>query len=266
MCHDESSRPPELPIDRVLPRLAGGAGAERLPATSADGTTFTVALAETPESTGPGVVILPDIRGVAPFYDELAERFASAGHHAIVVDYFGRTFPDFPRGDDFNGFEAAQRTENDEVQADIAAAVALLKERTGVSSVVSVGFCFGGSNSYLTAANADADVDGFVAFYGGLNGERLGIPSPPDHAAEMRGPILGLFGDADQSIPTELVDQFDEALSAAEVEHEFVVYPGAPHGFFDRRFDEHAESCADAWERTLDFLDTIDARRSAIRS
>jgi carboxymethylenebutenolidase len=246
--------------------MAGGAGAERLQVTSADGSSFTAAVAETPESTGPGVVILPDIRGVAPFYHALTERFAAAGHHAIAVDYFGRTFPEFPRGDDFDGFEAAKRTESDEIQADIAAAVAELKRRTGVSSVVVVGFCFGGSNAYLTAANADADVDGVVAFYGGLDGTRLGFPSPPDHAAQMRGPILGLFGDADQSIPAEAIERFDIALTDAEVEHEFVTYPDAPHGFFDRRFDEHADACADAWERTLTFLDTIDARRSALRS
>ncbi|MDO9356601.1 MAG: dienelactone hydrolase family protein, partial [Solirubrobacteraceae bacterium] len=93
MCHDHDARPPELPAHRVLPRLAGGAGAESLQTTSADGTTVDLAFAETPESKGPAVAILPDVRGLSPFYRTLAERFAAAGHYAIVVDNIGRTDP-----------------------------------------------------------------------------------------------------------------------------------------------------------------------------
>ena len=69
-----------------------------------------------------------------------------------------------------------------------------------------------------------------------------------------RGPILGLFGGADQAIPVEQVEQFDTALTAAGVEHDFHVYAGAPHSFFDRRYEDYAEACEDAWRRTLGFL------------
>jgi carboxymethylenebutenolidase len=81
-----------------------------------------------------------------------------------------------------------------------------------------------------------------------------------DRAAEIRGPILGLFGEADQGIPVELVEQFEANLTAAGVEHEIKLYPGAPHSFFDRKYDEFAEACADAWRRVLGFLQGVEER------
>jgi carboxymethylenebutenolidase len=87
MCFDYDSRPPELPSDLICRPIAGGAAAELLTVESADGTAFSAALAEAPEGAGPGVVIIPDVRGLHPFYLELAERFAQAGHHAIAFDY-----------------------------------------------------------------------------------------------------------------------------------------------------------------------------------
>jgi carboxymethylenebutenolidase len=93
-----------------------------------------------------------------------------------------------------------------------------------------------------------------VGFYGSLSQERWGAMSPINQAPNMRGPVLGLFGGADQGIPPDQVEAFDDALAAAGVEHEIVSYPGAPHSFFDRRYEEHAEACADAWRRVLGFL------------
>jgi carboxymethylenebutenolidase len=118
-----------------------------------------------------------------------------------------------------------------------------------------VGFCFGGAQAYLAAASDDLRHDGVIAFYGGLDGSRTGIPSPPDQVDRMRGPILGLFGGADAGIPVERVEEFDAALARAGVEHEIVVYPGAPHSFFDRKYAEYADACDDAWRRVLRFLE-----------
>lgn len=73
----------------------------------------------------------------------------------------------------------------------------------------------------------------------------------------MNGPILALFGGADPSIPAELRDEFDQALTDSGVEHEFVVYPGAPHSFFDRSHGDHRVECDDAWRRVLGFLDSL---------
>ena len=99
MCFAFDASPPDLPAD-IAP-IAGGAGAELLELESADGTRFSAALAESPEPRGHAVVILPDVRGLYPFYSELAERFSAAGHHAIAIDYFGRTAGLGPRGEDF---------------------------------------------------------------------------------------------------------------------------------------------------------------------
>src|SRR5512133_491578 len=91
MCFAFDAHPPDLPADLARPRLAGGAAAELLELTSADGTRFAAALAQAPDASGPGVVVLPDVRGLYRFYIELTERFVQAGHHAIAIDYFGRT-------------------------------------------------------------------------------------------------------------------------------------------------------------------------------
>lgn len=66
--------------------------------------------------------------------------------------------------------------------------------------------------------------------------------------------MLGLFGGADPSIPAEAVAEFDEALTAASVDHRFVSYPGAPHSFFDRKFTDFAEQNAAAWQAVLSFV------------
>jgi carboxymethylenebutenolidase len=78
--------------------------------------------------------------------------------------------------------------------------------------------------------------------------------SPIHRAVDMRGPLLGLYGGDDPNIPPDQVDAFDRALADAGVEHEIVTYPGAPHSFFDRRYEEHAEACEDSWRRVLAFL------------
>lgn len=254
MCFSFDASPPDVPADLTIPPLAGAAGAERLELDSADGARFSAALAQAAQSRGPAVVILPDVRGLYRFYVELAERFAGAGHHAIVVDPFGRTAGVGERGEDFEYLPHVLETRVELIHADMAAAIVALRQRTGATSVVTVGFCFGGSHAFLAATDAGLGLAGVVGFYGGLDGSRFGFPSPPDHVAEMRCPVLGLFGEADQGIPVERVRAFDAALEQAGVEHEIVVYPGAPHSFFDRRSEEHREACEDAWRRVLAFL------------
>ena len=252
MCFAFDASPPDLPAE-IAP-IAGGAGAELLELESADGTRFSAALAESPEPRGRAVVILPDVRGLYPFYSELAERFAAAGHHAIAIDYFGRTAGLGPRGEDFDYWPHVQTTRPKTVQADAAAALAALRERTGARAASTVGFCFGGTQSFLAATNEALGLEGVIGFYGSLSVERWGDMSPIRRAVDMEGPVLGLFGGADEGIPPDQVEAFDAALAEADVEHEIVTYPGAPHSFFDRRYEEHAEACADPWRRILAFL------------
>jgi carboxymethylenebutenolidase len=258
VCFAFDAHPPDLPADLVRPRMAGGASAEKLELTSADGTGFSAAFAESADPNGgPAVVIFPDVRGLYRFYIELAERFAQAGHHAIAIDYFGRTAGTGERDGDWDYMPHVDQTRLAQVQADADAARAAVIERTDATSFVTVGFCFGGSQSFMAATSAELALDGAVGFYGSLVPRREGAPEPIEHAPQTRCPVLGLFGGADPAIPPEEVEMFDRALDGAGVEHEIVSYPGAPHSFFDRSQAEHAEASADAWRRVLEFLRSV---------
>jgi carboxymethylenebutenolidase len=207
-------------------------------------------------------VILPDVRGLYPFYSELAERFAQAGHHAIAIDYFGRTAGLGPREEEFEYMPHVQQLKVPQLQADAAAALAELRARTGVEAILTVGFCLGGFHSFLAGADLD-QLDGVVGFYGLLDGSRVGVPGPLERAADIRVPVLGLFGGADRAIPVEQVDEFGRRLTEAGIEHEIQIYPDTPHSFFDKRFEEHAEACEDAWRRMLGFLERPATRTTA---
>ena len=264
MCFAFDAHPPDLPADLVRPRMAGGAGAEILELTSADGTTFSAALAESSEPTGgPAVIVLPDVRGLYRFYVELAERLAQAGPHAIAIDYFGRTAGTGERDEDIEFMPHVEQTRETQVQADADAAKTALVERAGVTSFVTVGFCFGGSQSFHAGMSPELMLDGVVGFYGRLAGGRAGIPPVLDQVGEIRCPVLGLFGGADEGIPTTDVDTFDRLLDEHDVEHDIVIYPDAPHSFFDRKYEEHAGACSDAWRRVLGFLEKVGSAKTA---
>ena len=253
VCFAFDARPPAVPGDLVLAPIAGGAGAELLELTSANGTRFSAALAPSADGGRSGVVILPDVRGLYPFYSELAERFAEAGHHAIAIDYFGRTAGLGPRDAGFEYSPHVQQLKVPQVEADAVAALEALRERTGATRVATVGFCLGGFQSFMAGIDVGDQLDGVVGFYG-LLGSRFGVAGPLERAGDFKCPVLGLFGGADQAIPTEQVEEFDVRLDDVGIEHEIHIYPGAPHSFFDRRFEEHAEAAEDAWRRMLGFL------------
>jgi carboxymethylenebutenolidase len=252
MCFSHDARPPELPAD--LRRIAGAAPGERLELSSADGTRFAAYVSVPPDAGRAAVVILPDVRGLYPFYEELAERFAAAGHPAVAFDYFGRTAGAEARGDDFDFWPHVEQTTVEQIQQDaVAARDALLERAGGAGAVAAVGFCFGGFQAFMAATSEPLALDGTVGFYGALNGKRFGV-RPADSAGDVRCPVLGLFGGEDQSIPVSEVEEFDAALAAAGVDHEVHVYPGAPHSFFDRAYEQFATESEDAWRRTLAFL------------
>jgi carboxymethylenebutenolidase len=245
MCFELDSEPP-------IPRIAGAAVShDDLVLEARDGNRFAVFVATPEEAAATGVVILPDVRGLYRFYEELALRFAERGHAAIAFDYFGRTAGVEKRDADFEYMPHVQQTTPEGVQADVAACVADLRARA-TGSIFTVGFCFGGRNSWLAAA-AGHGLAGAVGFYGST-GERNGRPGPTQRAAEMTCPILALQAGDDANITAEMNAEFDAALTEAGVEHEVVAYAGAPHSFFDRKQEEFAAASDDAWQRTLAFI------------
>jgi carboxymethylenebutenolidase len=246
VCFELDSLPP-------IPAISGAAlSHDDLVLEARDGNRFAAFLATPDEPSGVGVVILPDARGLYRFYEELALRFAERGHTALAIDYYGRTAGAEKRGDDFPYMEHRAQTTPEGIQADVAAAVEHLRS-LGARSVFTVGFCFGGRHSWLSAAGGHG-LAGAVGFYG-VPGEREGVPGPTQRAGELEAPILALQAGADQNITGVQNAAFEQALTDAGVEHELVVYDGAPHSFFDRRQEDFAEASADAWSRLLAFIE-----------
>ena len=245
MCFELDSSPP-------IPAISGAAVTHReLELEAADGNRL-AAFAALPDEPEPaGVVILPDVRGLYRFYEELALRLAERGYTAIAIDYFGRTAGAEKRGDEFEYAEHVGQTKPETIQADVRAAVEWLR-REGVRDVFTLGFCFGGHHSWLAAASGHG-LAGVIGFYG-RPGERDGHPGPLERASELAAPVLALQAGDDQNITAEQNAAFEQALRDAGVEHELVTYEGAPHSFFDRKQDEHAEASEDAWRRVLAFL------------
>jgi carboxymethylenebutenolidase len=236
--------------------MSGGAGGEEATLASADGTKFRAYLAKAAGDAA--VVIAPDVRGLHPFYEELAERFASAGVHALAFDYFGRTAGVERRPEDFDYMPHVRQTAPKTLFADIAASLAHVAKETGAPRPFVLGFCFGGRIAFLSSAEQQ-DLAGVVGFYGRLS-KREGEtwPVPAEETKRMRAPVLGLFGGNDPGIPASDIAAFDEALTDAGVKHHVETYPGAPHSFFDRSFAEHRRECDDAWRRVLAFMKTGD--------
>ena len=247
MCFDSDSLPP-------IPAISGAAiSHDDLVLEASDGNRFAAFAAIPEEASGAGIVILPDVRGLYRFYEELALRFAERGHAAIAFDYFGRTAGAEKRGEDFECRPHVEQTTSDGVQADVAAAAARLREQ-GSTAVFTVGFCFGGRYSWLAAASGHG-LAGAIGFYGRPAVGRDGSLGPTQRAGELEAPILALMGGADEGIPVSDVKDFERALEGAGVEHEIAIYEGAPHSFFDRKFEEFREASDDAWRRLLAFIE-----------
>jgi carboxymethylenebutenolidase len=247
MCFAYDAEPP-------APEGATAVAGERLRMTAGDGTELDAFQANATEPTGAGVVILPDVRGLFAFYERLAERFAGLGIDVIAFDYFARTAePVEQRNEDFDFRQHVAQTKPEQITNDLQAAINQLKETTTASKIFTVGFCFGGSYSFMNAAN-DLGQTGAIGFYGGLKARSEGAETPITTAPRSQKPILALFGGADQGIPQELIDEFETALQQGDQEHHIHVYPGAPHSFFDRKADEFQAECDDAWQRVLTFI------------
>src|SRR5438445_8539229 len=111
MCHEPDARAP-------LPPISGASDLARsgdLVLRSSDGTEFAAFEAMTSDDAAPGIVILPDVRGLHPFYRDLAMRSAEARMHAVAIDYFGRTAGLGERNEDFDHMAHVQHTKPDDV-------------------------------------------------------------------------------------------------------------------------------------------------------
>src|SRR4051794_17648088 len=195
MCFELDSAPP-------IPVISGAAVShDDLVLEARDGNRFAAFLATPEKSSEKGVVVLPDVRGLYRFYEELALRFAERGYTALGLDYFGRTAGVERRDDDFDCWPHVEAVTPEQIQADVAAAVEHLRS-LGVRSVFTVGFCMGGRQSWLAAAGGHG-LAGAVGFYGRPGLAQDGAPGPEQLAPQMEAPILALQAGGGANIPPQ---------------------------------------------------------------
>jgi carboxymethylenebutenolidase len=252
MCYDDDARPP-LP-----PGESGSAYGEDVILTAADGNRFAAYTAMPANPKAAQVLIYPDVRGLHQFYKELALRFAGVGFTALALDYFGRTAGISSRDESFEYMPHVMQLQLTNFFHDTSAALDHLRSGEGAArSTFTLGFCMGGTLSFLTGTIQDFDLAGVIGFYAGMSRKFAGANKTLlEEAGHIKYPALGLFGGDDPVISQEQVREFDEGLDRAGVAHEVVLYPGAPHSFFDKRSTEFADASADAWQRVLSFIET----------
>ncbi|HVD23420.1 MAG TPA: dienelactone hydrolase family protein [Lapillicoccus sp.] len=217
--------------------------------TAADGTRLAAFDAVPVTRRGASLVLLPDIRGMHPYYTDLAIAFAQAGIDTVAIDPYARTAGLSDRGAGFVFRPHADALERSSLASDARAAKDRLASRSD-DPVFTLGFCRFGAESWALSAT-DLGAAGCMGFYGKPGSVLELVPS-------MTAPLLILAAGADAATSPEENAAFDRALSDAGVDHEFVEYAGAPHSFFDRSFAQWEEACSDAWKRMLRF---VDARR-----
>jgi len=186
MCHRYEALP-------AVPPIAGAAvDVEDLTLTASDGVEFAAFHARPETAGGPAIVVLPDVRGLFRFYEELAVRFAEAGVEAVAIDYFGRTAGVGKRDAEFDFWPHVRSTSPEGIAADVAAAAAVLRADDAERALFTVGFCFGGSNSWMQAA-AGHGLSGAIGFYGHPTREGPnGGASPPGRVDAIGRPASPL--------------------------------------------------------------------------
>jgi carboxymethylenebutenolidase len=200
---------------------------------------------EAPSGTGPGLLLLQEIFGVSDYIQERAAQFAALGYHVVAPEIFWRLDdvdldPDAPDLLD-RALAVVGRLDWDLAVSDAVAALEYLRGRDTPVGVI--GFCFGGGLAFNVAAVSSPDV--LVSYYGSA------LPNLLELAPKVDATSLHHFGDADEYLPPDTVDQIVAALGDAEVHR----YPGAGHAFDNPMPAFHdAEASALAWQRTTAFL------------
>ncbi len=207
-----------------------------------------------------GVIVVQEAFGVNAHIEDVTGRFAAAGYHAVAPDLYHRQGgPSFGYTDGFAGIiEVMGQLSDETILEDLDGAITTLHDRGFADlSIGVVGFCMGGRASFLLALHRA--LGAAVGFYGGgiVNARAPQFPALIDGVPTLRTPWLGLFGDADASIPIDDVERLRAELTAhAPVATEVVRYPEAKHGFHcDRRSDYLEDAARDAWARTLRWFD-----------
>jgi carboxymethylenebutenolidase len=211
-----------------------------------------------PASGGPfpTVLVVQEIFGVHEHIKDVCRRFAKAGYFAVAPEMYARQ-------GDVSGMKDIQqiitkvvsKVPDSQVMSDLDETVAWAKKtgKADTSRLGITGFCWGGRVVWLYAAH-NPGLKAGVAWYGRLVGttDSLHPKNPIDIVGELKAPVLGLYGAADQGIPVATVDEMRKKLKEAGSPDEIIVYPGTQHGFnADYRPSYHKENAQDGWKRLL---------------
>ena len=207
----------------------------------------------------PIVLVVQEIFGVHEHIKDVCRRFAKEGYCAVAPELYARQ-GDVSKYTDYKQIfaEVVSKVPDAQVMSDLDAAVAwAAKTGSGDAARVGVtGFCWGGRITWLYAAHS-VTLKAGVAWYGRLVGEATPLQPkyPIDVAAQLKAPVLGLYGGQDQGIPLADVEKMRAALAAAKQPSEIHVYPEAPHGFHaDYRPSYREADAKDGWRRCLEWF------------
>ena len=224
---------------------------------SRDGTEVAAFAARAERPSGAGIVILPDVRGLHPYYVDLAARFAEAGVHAVAIDLYARTAGPHRRDAGFEYEPHVLQLTADALNDDVAAATAFLRSAEGgdAERLSTVGFCIGGRISLLQAAAGHelAGVIGCLSVAGRTASQRDCRRRRTRHPASAARCSPSMAAPMPAS-PQRHARRSPQPSTPRAFRIATVVYPDAPHSFFDRKSEEYAADCADAWRQILDFM------------
>lgn len=191
----------------------------------------------------PGVVVIQEWWGLEEHIQSVTERFAQMGFVALAPDLYRGEVAEEP--DDAR--RLAMALERDQALVDIQGAANYLLDQAFVEPKRAgiVGFCLGGGLA-MNMSYVGEDIGAVVVFYGG------GVEPTDEDFEAVTAPVLGIYGEADQGIPVEQVEQWESAFAEFGKTNEMIIYPDAPHAFFNDTRDSYREEAAeDAWQRTI---------------
>jgi carboxymethylenebutenolidase len=197
-----------------------------------------------PEAAGdyPGIVMIHENRGINDFVRSMAQQLAQEGYAVLAVDLFGKSVE---TQEEARGLTSA--LDQNKATQNLRAAAQYLRNQ-GSPKVASLGWCFGGGQSMQLALSGEP-MDATIIYYGQLVTDEQRLMT-------IKWPVLWIFGDKDQVITVDSVNQFDAALDKLKIDNEIYMYPGVGHAFANPSgMNYAANETKDAWAKTLSFLD-----------
>jgi len=206
----------------------------------------------------PVVLVVEEIFGVHEYIKDTCRRLAQLGYMAVAPELYARVADPKTLTTVQAGVQAAGKLADSQVMADLDASAAWAKAsgKGNTAKLAITGFCWGGRIVWLYAAH-NPKLGAGVAWYGRLAGQTNALQTkyPLELAAQIKAPVLGLYGEADQGIPMTDVNKMREALKAAKSKSMIVSYPGAPHAFHaDYRPSYRRDAAEDGWKRLQAWL------------